>query len=114
MGGSSPRDVGAEGRHAGQHLRAETRLCAVRSRLGPLCCTLAQQRGTVMQRVDEDRSGRYDQVGAQLGHEFRVVASAVSHVFLACADLLQLYKTGLELSGRIARLGGTVFLPPGS
>lgn len=56
-------------------------------------------------RVDADRSGKYDQVGAQLGHELRVVASAVSHVFLACADLLQLYKTSLELSGRIARLG---------
>ncbi|EDQ89564.1 uncharacterized protein MONBRDRAFT_8117 [Monosiga brevicollis MX1] len=42
--------------------------------------------------------------GGELGHNLRYVASAVSHVFLAFGELLQLYKHLQKLSGYAKRL----------
>eukprot|EP00043_Microstomoeca_roanoka_P015266 m.152682 g.152682 ORF g.152682 m.152682 type:complete len:1240 (-) comp16218_c0_seq1:132-3851(-) len=42
--------------------------------------------------------------GGQLGHDLRFVASAVSHIFIASGEMLQLFKRFQELSGYARRV----------
>lgn len=44
--------------------------------------------------------------GGQLGFDLRFVASAISHIFIASGEMLQLYKRWQELGGFAHRVTG--------
>lgn len=63
----------------------------------PKCLFRYTARQAKKRKLWADRGGR-------LGHDLRFVASAVSHLFSAFGDLLDLYRRFADMSGLISRV----------